>query len=357
MRILRFTLAALALGTLPALADDEDEKFAIPPRTVKLDMANSTLGKVGPAVARSAGIPFTFPADAAGQTADGIYNQKPFWFALEMLASQTGNRIVVSENGKKIALEPRGKAYEVSSVHGAFRTVARQVVGRVQLDTGVTVHEVQLDLHWEPRFPVFRVDSSPKVGKITDEKGTALAVSASGGRSQTTGYLHPATVRVTGITRDMRRIGTLDGNFTITASEKMLTFEWDDLAKGATAVKLPAKDQVTATLKRVNKDEATWEYELDLAYPPNLPKFESFESWTHENRARLVSPDKTKSFTTDDFEILTQGSKITATYRFKEDSKRGLVNPAAKGWKLVYETPSPPLEFTVPFQLKDLPLP
>jgi hypothetical protein len=55
--------------------------------------------------------------------------------------------------------------------------------------------------------------------------------------------------------------------------------------------------------------------------------------------------------------VLTQGSKVTATYRFKEDAKRGLVNPATKDWKLIYEVPSPPIEFTVPFELKDIPLP
>ena len=44
-------------------------------------------------------------------------------------------------------------------------------------------------------------------------------------------------------------------------------------------------------------------------------------------------------------------------HRFKEDVKKGLVNPASKDWKLVYEAPSPPVEFAVPFELKDIPLP
>ncbi|HEY3787722.1 MAG TPA: hypothetical protein VGL71_02655, partial [Urbifossiella sp.] len=64
-----------------------------------------------------------------------------------------------------------------------------------------------------------------------------------------------------------------------------------------------------------------------------------------------------KSFTSNDFEVQVFGSKVIAIYRFKEDAKRGLVNPASKDWKLVYEAPSPPLEFTVPFELKDIPLP
>ena len=44
-------------------------------------------------------------------------------------------------------------------------------------------------------------------------------------------------------------------------------------------------------------------------------------------------------------------------YRFKEDPTKGLTNPTAKGWSLVYETPAPLVEFRVPFELKDIPLP
>lgn len=353
--VVLLSFVGLLAGDSRKAADDEDEKFAIAPRTVKLDMPNSTLGKVAPAVAR-AGIPFTFPPESAGQTCDGVFNEKPFWFALEAIASQTGNRIVLRQNGRGIALEPRGKAYEVSSVHGAFRVVVRQVVGRFQLDSGTATHDVQMDVHWEPRFPVFRIDSSPKIAKASDDRGTALSAPAAGSRSQPSGFLHPASVRLDGITRESKRIATLEGKFTITASESMLPFEFDDLTKGKTTVPAPTKSKVAANLKSVEKDEQTWEFRIELDYPPNLPKFESFESWTHENRLRLLGPNK-QSFSPDDSEVLTQGSKITAVYRFKEDPKRGLVNPASKGWRLVYEAPSPPLEFTVPFELKDIPLP
>ena len=355
----RVALTVLLLTASVALpADDQEEKFAIPPRLVKLEMPSSTLAKVVAQLSRQSGIPISLSNDkATAEPCEGIFNGKPFWFALEFTASQTGNRIVLSESGRKIALEPRGKSYEVSSVHGAFRIVARQVVGRFPLDTGTAFHEVHLDVHWEPRVTVFRLDSVPKIARATDDKGTALAVSAAGARSQPTGALHNATVRLGGITRDAKRIGTIEGNFTVTASEKMLAFAFDDLTKGKTAIVLPAKEKVSATLKRVEKDEKTWEFEIELNYPPNLPKFESFESWTNENRLRLVSPDAAKSFAPDDHEILTQGSKVVAVYRFKEDAKRGLVHPASKNWKLVYEAPSPPVEFAVPFELKDIPLP
>jgi hypothetical protein len=348
-------IIAIAANFVPA-DDPEDEKFAIPPRLVKLDMTNSKLGKVAPAVIKQTGIPFTFPEKAAGETCDGVFNGKPFWFALEMMADQTGNRIVLHDSGRKIALEPRGKSREVSDVHGAFRVVAKQVVGRALLDEGVSVYEAHLDIHWEPRFPVFRIESRPRILKATDDRGTALVAQSAGTRSQPTGALHSSTTRLEGLTRESKRIALLQGQYAVTASAKMLTFKFDDLTRGKSAVALPAREKVTATLKRVEKDEKTWEFELELAYPPDLPKFESFESWTTQNRARLVGPDR-KAFATDNYEVFTSGSKVTAVYRFAEDARRGLVSPASKGWALEYEAPSPPLEFAVPFELKDIPLP
>src|SRR5205823_5748362 len=100
---------------------------------------------------------------------------------------------------------------------------------------------------------------------------------------------------------------SIEGNFTATASEKMQLFTFDDLTKGKSPVVLPSKEKVGAALKRVEKDEKTWEFEIELTYPPNIPKFESFESWTNDNRLRLVSPGGAKTFTTEDFELLVQG--------------------------------------------------
>jgi hypothetical protein len=136
----------------------------------------------------------------------------------------------------------------------------------------------------------------------------------------------------------------------------MLAFKFDDLT-----AKLPvskSQDRVTATLKRITKDEAVWVVGLELSYPPGQPAFESFESetWLRNNRPQFVSPDASKSFGADGYEYTITdekaGRKVQATYTFK-----GLANPLAKGWSLVYETPAPLVEFTVPFELRNIPLP
>jgi hypothetical protein len=310
------------------------------PRTVSLKKSNATPDDIGKAVG--------LPVAGAGTFAVAFDNV-PFWTALE----RTGQRIVLRDNGRRISLEPLGPIREVSSVHGAFRTVAKQVTARLNLETGTSVYDVQLEAHWEPRFSVFRVDSVPTISRATDDRGTVLSASQTRVRTQPTGATHTLPVRLNGLTRDSRRVATLEGHFTVIAAEKMLAFVFADLTAKQPVAAAP-KEGVTVVLKRIEKDEKTWECEIELKYPPGGPQFESFEAdaWLSENTLRLVSPDASKSFVPDDYEI--RGT--TLIYRFKEDAAKGLINPTAKGWSIVCETPSPLLEYRVPFTLKDIPL-
>ena len=70
--------AALLTGCGATLipADEPEPKFAIPPRLVKLDLPNSKLGTVLPAVSKQTGIPVAFPEAAKGETCDGVFNGK-----------------------------------------------------------------------------------------------------------------------------------------------------------------------------------------------------------------------------------------------------------------------------------------
>lgn len=337
MRTFGLLTLLVVAATLPA-ADP------VPPTLVTLNKPAATPDDIG----KAAGIPVV----GVGGTFPAAFDRVPFWTALEAVAAKTGTRVALRENGRRIALEPRGLSVEVSSVSGAFRTVARQVTSRLNLELGQPVYDVQLEAHWEPRFPVFRVDTVPTITRATDDRNTKLTTTATKARSAPTGATHALPVRLNGLTRDSRKITVLAGHYTVVAADRMLAFRFDNLAAKA-PVSLPPKDGVTATLTRVEKDEQTWEVEVELKYPPGGPVFESFEkdAWLSENRLALVSPDQ-KTFRTDDYEA--RGTVLI--YRFKEDAAKGLANVAAKGWAVVCETPAPLKEFAVPFELKDIPL-
>lgn len=350
-------LATLILGALTALPAAEPARV-LAPTPITWDKPGAVLGEVAKRLSDASGIPV--------QVAPNLLKTKcplpplqgvPFWAALQSAADRGGARIALADGGRKVELVPRGTSHEVASTSGAFRVTARQVIGRALLDQGVTYHEVHLLAHWEPRVRVYRIDSVPKVTKVTDAAGSKVAADASGTQVLPLDATSEMKVRLSGLTRDSGRITTLAGSFTVTAADKLLAFAFDSSGK------LPAEQKdggVTAVLKRVQKKDDTWEVEVEVTYPPNQPAFESFQGewWLRDNRLVVRSPGG-KSFVIGDYEVPTPDSPrpLRAIYRFKEDPKSGLGNPTAKGWSIVYETPSPLVETTVSFELKDVPLP
>jgi hypothetical protein len=358
----------LAAGFVAGFVAADTPPLPIPPRAIRMDRPNGMLGEVVAGLVKQTGFAISYPPGAKDETIDALFQGTPFWDALEAVADRTGHRIALSENGRRIALDPRGKCKEVSAVAGPFRVVARQVWARYNLELGQTAYEVQLDAHWEPRFPVFRIDSVPAITKAADDKGTPLTTSPIKASAHPSGFIHTMPVRLGGLTRESRKVAVLAGDFAVTAAPEMLAFRFPDLTAKLPAVgELPGdaagrvKGRVAASLRRFDfdADTRTWEAELELNYPPDHPAFESFEAdwWLSENRLRLVAPGGARSFDVESYETPTVGRKVVAVYRFKEDPAKGLANPKAKGWSLVYETPAPLVEFRVPFELRDIPLP
>jgi hypothetical protein len=321
---------------------------------VSVDPGKATVGAAAAEWGRLPGAPaITVPPEFAGKVCAPV-KDVPFWDALDRLAAGAGLRVAVRDAGRAVELVPKGASREVVSTAGPFRVVARQVVGRALLAEGFTVHEVQLDVYWEPRYPVFLIDAYPHVTHAADDRGVSLRPQPAGSRTQPSGAHHPAAMKLDGVTREAKRIGVLKGSFAVTASEKLLPFRFD-----AT----PAKEQrlvsekVEAVLTSWKKEDDTWEAAVELTYPPTLPEFQSFEApaLTTANRVVLVAPGG-KTFEPDSKDVNVSGRQVLATYYFKEDRAKGLT-PAGRGWALELHAASTPVEFRVPFELRDIMLP
>ncbi|MCE9563347.1 MAG: hypothetical protein K8U57_15000 [Planctomycetes bacterium] len=326
----------------------------IKPTSVTFKKDATVLGEVAAELSKvPAGVTVKVdPPASAKAKCSAAFEGTPFWEALETAADQTKTRLVLREGGRVVVLEPRPAAREISAVSGPFRVVPRSVTGRLLLDQGVSFHDVDLDVHWEPRMPVFRIDTQPRITKALDDRGTVLK--ADGGSSQhyPTTAMTEMKVRLAGLTRESKQIATLEGEFRATVSEKLLTIPFKDLTG-----KFPMtieKDGVTVVLKSFKKEASTWDAELELTYPEGHPNFESFEEqkWLRDNRLRLMQ-DATP-WEPDNDDVTAPGRKVNATYRFK---LLGNANPIGKGWSLVCETPTPLVEVRVPVALKNIPLP
>jgi hypothetical protein len=357
MRIL--TAATLILGAVAAPRAAEPAR-PLAPTEVTWEKSTAVLGEAAKSLKEQSGVPI--------DVAPGVLKAKfdpqfrgfkgvPFWEGLQRVADASNTRIALHDGGRKVELA-RGKSREAVATSGAFRVVAQQVVGRALLDQGVTYHEVHLLVHWEPRVRVYRIDSAPKISKATDVPGSKITAEGGGAQVLPLDATAELRVKLTGLTRDSDRITSLAGVFSVTAADRLLAFTFE-----APGGKLPAEqkqDDVTASLKRVQKKDDTWEIAVEVNYPPNQPVFESFQGewWLRDNRLTVRS-DTGKAFVIDDYEIPMPDSPrpLVAVYRFKEDAAKGLGNPTAKGWSIVYETPAPLSDVKIPFELKNIPLP
>lgn len=263
-----------------------------------------------------------------------------FWTALELVAAATDSRIVVSEG--KVALKP-GKSKAPSHVHGPFRFTAREVTARGDLDAGTASCAVGLDVVWEPGLHVFRTDGSPRITKATDDTGKAVAFGPGGSRAPTAWTKAPLTVHPTGLGRASKAL-TLEGSVTITLADELLTFAFPTATKAATA---PAQAGVTAAVVAAGADGTDWVVEVLLTYPKGGAVFESHEDyWLRNNVMRLLPPGGQP--------IRMELDNLDRAIRYVA---KGQGKKVGAGWTLDYRTPGPPREVTVPFVLKDIPLP
>jgi hypothetical protein len=171
---------------------------------------------------------------------------------------------------------------------------------------------------------------------LADDAGSKLTVTPTKTKVPTGDPVHTTTIRVHGVPRKATKLTQLSGSFVVTATDRMLPFTLD-------LGRLPAKAEREGVLVEVSRAEMVddrFEVAVELTYPPTHPVFESFESWTTENRAKLGGADPL------DHEVRSEGRRVSAVYRFK-----------AAGTQLQYTTPAPLLEYAVRFELKDIPLP
>lgn len=345
----------LSILVLAAVAAAQPAGPALKPTPVTFTKDNAPLGEVAAELSKApAGVGVTADAQVVKARLSPKFDGTPFWVALESAAAATKTRLAIRDGGRSVILEPLGAANpDISSVSGPFRVAARAVTARLLLDSGAAFHEVQLDVHWEPRMPVFRLDTQPRITKAVDDRGTALTPAPGVSLQYPAAALTDLRLRLTGLTRDSKRIATLAGEFRATAAEKMLAIPFRDLA-----AKFPQAHTVEGVKVAVTgfaKAGGTWDADVELTYPENHPNFESFEEqkWLRDTRVRLIDPTGA-AWEPDGETVNASGRAVSGTYSYKLLAN---ANPLAKGWSLALETPGPLVELKVPFTLKDIPLP
>lgn len=342
-------LLLAAVNICPAREQKVVEGKPIPARVATIQMPNATVRSTIEALAKQTGLEVDITAIAGNKPIRADFNKAEFWKVVDAVAEQSGSQVVIGKLGKAVRLEPAGNGNKpIVSVDGPFRIAAREIEARRDLVTGNTIYDLTLEIAWEPRLPVFRIDSVPQIEMGLDDGGKPITVKPVATRVAVDGVSFLAKVRLDGITRASKQIAELKGSYRFTGAEEMVRCQFDDLAKLPANIK---QNDVEVQLKQLAKNGSFWIADLELHYPPGGPIFESFETfWLSRNRIALVSPQG-KKIVTEDEEI--DGHSIR--YRFKETADFKPAN--LKGWKLEYETTGVMREVPVKFELKGIPLP
>jgi len=277
----------------------------------------------------------------------------PLWDALDRIALQVQGRWSVRADGKTLQLLPQGKGRTIATHNGPFRIVLRSITTRWTPETADSACDLLLLVHWEPRYPVYRIDTSPRITTARDDRGQVLASEV------TKSYQYPLAstaelqVRLFGITRPAQRIAHLEGDFRATLTDQLLVIRWDTPPRDK-----PLTQKVgplICTWKSLRRDPALqlWEVELEWQYPSDHPHFDSYEEskWLRDvkiqwrtSEGRLIRPQGE--------EIYATGRKVQAICQFPH-----AIDPQAGGGTLLLITPAPLREVRVPFRLDNIPLP
>ena len=320
---------------------------SVPPATLTITKTDATLTELLTAIEQQTDIKVDSSVEA--KPLNISWNKEPFWAALQSLADATGTRIALRNQGKTIKLVERGDGKIVADVSGPFRIVVDEVISRFDLATGRQSSDIALTIHWQPTFPVFRISTEPMLETIQRDDETSLKIEPTRTRAATRGFVHSTRITLPGIPRNVKTITTLNGHFRVTAATRMIPFRFKTL----TAIKAtPSTDSgVSVTLSPARKVDGRWEFRLVADYPEGMPIFESFESWVTKNRFTLTAPTG-QAIESTDWDIPEQTQRIVAVYRFPMKEV-----PTLTGWSATYTTPTPLIEFDVPFKLTAIPLP
>jgi hypothetical protein len=293
----------------------------------------------------------------------------PFWKALDTIATAAHARVSLYEVDGTVALvpgPPRKATFRVSD-HGLFRTTVKEVVNRLDLESGSHTCAIQLEVAWEPRLQPFLLEIAPTTVAFSQDGKNSVSKSTlpSRGRLAVTG--RNATlidVRVPAPQRAAASTAELKGSFIVIAPSKMLTFIFGKLRPIQPKGKPDSQEQkgVTVRLTEVTRETRPdhFTFEIAIDNPPGKSPFESFESWLGNNAVWLekgAGNTKQRLLSSSVEEYNTKWPQALLRYRFSQKGNPKVRFGDLADWTLMYRTPGRLVELTVPYEFKGLPLP
>lgn len=340
-------------GALLALLQASPSPDLPSPTVVSWSQSPSSVQQVVSAFAQKGGLQVEVAPALAELPISLPLENVPLWDALDRIARQVRGQWNVSADGKSLRLIPRGEGQTIAAITGPFRIVVQSVHARLHPATAQAVCDLHLLVHWEPRYPVYRVDASPRITKAQDDRGQALTAEASKSYQYPTAAVSELHLRLLGVRRLAQRVACLEGDFRVTLADRLLTLRWDTPPRDKPVVQTVGPLTLAWKSLRRNPALQVWEVELEWEYPASHPRFDSYEEskWLRDVQIQWHTGEG-RIFRPQGEEIYATGRKVQAVCQFPQ-----IIDPQASRGALLLVTPAPLREVRVPFRLEDIPLP
>ncbi|WP_162658383.1 hypothetical protein [Tuwongella immobilis] len=277
----------------------------------------------------------------------------PFWTVLDQLAAQSDARVVIREQGRRIELVPGRSTGGAARVVGPIRILPTEIRSRLGLQDTASRYELLLEVACEPRFPLFRIDSHPRVLRAIASNGKAVQSPATNSRINLEGATATLTIPLEGVTREMVRLSEIEAEFRLTAANEWLTFDFTTAKRdGAT----PAQAGIALGMRQSRKQGTAWVIDFDYSRPEGEPAFESFEMQQLAPEWTLIRERDNAAFRPAERDFTEAGRGYRDRIRFDLEMLQLEAIPTT-GWKLQARVSGPIREFPVRFRLENIPLP
>jgi hypothetical protein len=285
------------------------------------------------------------------------FDKAPFWQAVDQVTIQAGLKIYPYGEQEGLQLIPR-PGNETSrpnlvSYSGAFRFEMVSALAKRAFrvaDDGAL--DLSIEAAWEPRLSPIALDQPISAIEAVDDHGNPVAVAQR--RAQLEVPVLPQTKAVEFQiplelpSRDLKRIGKLQGTLNALLPGKVETFRFDKLPAAGNVQKRVGS--ATVTLQQVRKNNDVWEVRLRVGYDETHGALASHRTWMFSNEAYLEAPDGQK-VPYDTFESTLQGeNEFGVAYLFAVDK------PLDK-YAFVYKTPGVILSAKFTYAFSDIELP
>lgn len=269
-----------------------------------------------------------------------------FWQTMDLIGEKSGIGFSAYQEGGGVALVDRPYRKLQTDSTGAFRFAFKRIAATRDEGADTRFCAVTLDVVWEPSFyPLFinLQQATALVGKreiMVEPQGSRRVVEMGGTELE---------LRLPAPERKADKIDSLKGSLHVIGVPKMLEFQFARPMKSMKA----EQDGVQVRVE-IETQLKFWRVHLDTEHPKRaIVQVDSFQesAWLQLTRVWLSWRDAKKQVVEVEGRELGYSKKIRGfVYEFP-------VPPQGAEVTLHYRVPSRVREFTVPFALRDLPLP